>query len=73
MPTTPERDRRRYADSTIIAAQHRVLEMAASYLEQLPQRLLDTAVVDRGTGITTGDDVLHHIREALKLKRRSPR
>lgn len=57
-----------YSASTVIAAHRRVLDMVASYLETLPQRVLDTAVVDRGTGLTTGDDVLHHVLEAKKLR-----
>ncbi len=70
MPTKKNIDKapRSYSVRTVIAAHRRVLDMAASYLEQMPQRVLDTAVVDRCTGLTTGDDVLHHILEAKKLR-----
>lgn len=60
--------RRAYAARTVLAAHRRVLDMVASYLESLPRRLLDTAVPDRGTGLTTGADVLHHVLEAKKLR-----
>jgi hypothetical protein len=60
--------RRTYAARTVIAAQRRVLDMVASFLEQLPEPVMLTLRPDRGTGLATGRDVLHHVLEAKKLR-----
>lgn len=65
---TTKRKTRRYAASTVIAAQRRVLTMALNTIRRMPERELLVLRMCGDGGIVTLNEVSEHIAAALRLK-----